>query len=246
MRRHNEKTRDMARSALASTARHSSRRRKQVSAQRARARNRARLQRLLAHLDDLDAFEEPLDHPTADRTDRGAIAHRRAHDKLAPLIRWASARTERDEVGHMPAVQLTAHFRGLLGRTTAGRHALDHLELTVIPHPNPYDGWALLPQILLDRAADATDREEQLRATIDVVVATGLVGELNRAIKGGGPNMNVFCPACRRLNRVHFFTFTGDVEAFLAGRSRPLECSCGAPLPDPGPRHAHRVLIRFV
>lgn len=50
----------MARSILPSTGRHLARARKKRSARRSRARQDALLVQLMAHLDDLDGFEEDL------------------------------------------------------------------------------------------------------------------------------------------------------------------------------------------
>lgn len=130
MRNHDQKSRDMARSILPSTARRQARERKQRSARDARVRNRARLQRLRNHLDDPDAFEEALHR--YDLTDTGwdgMVDDRRGHDKVAPLIRWAEARlTQTPRLADGGYRTRRQYFAGLLGETVVGRHALGHLD----------------------------------------------------------------------------------------------------------------------
>lgn len=143
MRNHDQKTRDMARSILPSTARHASRSRKQGSARRARARHRALIGRLMEHLHDLDVFDEALDRYELDDIGwDGLVEDRRSADKVAPLIRWAEVRIERTP--HLRDGDYWTrrnHFAGLLGDTVIGRHALQHLD-HLFGQENPWAHWS--------------------------------------------------------------------------------------------------------
>lgn len=142
VRNRDQKTRDMARSILPSTGRRGAGQRKKGSARRARARNNARLRRLMGHVHDLDGFEEQLDRYDLDDDGwDGMVEDRRAADKVAPLIRWAEAHITRDPVlagGDYWARR--NHFAALLGDTVIGRHALGHLD-HLFGEENPWCGW---------------------------------------------------------------------------------------------------------
>jgi hypothetical protein len=130
VRNRDEKTRDMARSILPSTARSSVRIRKKTSARRARARNNAMLHRMTAFVNHFDDFEEPLDRYDLDDTGwDGVVEDRRACDKVRPLLRWAEARIERSpKLAEGDRRARLAHFAAILGDGLAGRHARSHLE----------------------------------------------------------------------------------------------------------------------
>ena len=166
----------MARSILPSTARRHARYRKQRSGQRARARNEARLRRLMDHLDDLDGFEEPLDRYDLDDTGwDGMVDDRREADKVAPLIRWAEARIARNRrlaTGDYWARR--NYFARLLGDTVVGRHALQHLD-GLFGEENPYlygrspgrlTVWELAER---RRVTERAEHDERARMLADVL-----------------------------------------------------------------------------
>jgi len=132
----------MARSILPSTGRHMARARKKRSARRARARQDALLVRLMAHLDDIDGFEEELwGYDLFDVGWEGMVYDRRAADKVAPLIRWAEARIARNpRLAGGDYWARRNHFARLLGDTTIGRHALQHLD-SLFGVENPWAYW---------------------------------------------------------------------------------------------------------
>ena len=188
MRNHDQKTRDMARSILPSTARHISRKRKKGAARRARARNTARLGRLIAQLHDLDGFEEPLHrYDLDDEGWDGMVEDRRAADKVAPVIRWTQVRIERDaRLAEGDYWVRRNHFAALLGDTTIGRHALQHLD-HLFGEENAwaygsYPGRPTWQEIRERRRAE--DRAEQVirEQMLEEVLASADAGRLNSRI----------------------------------------------------------------
>lgn len=94
MRNHNEKSRDMARSVLPSTARGTARQTRASIHRRERARLRTALHALRA-VGDPDDFDGDLTWIA--RRDIGEMVDdRRSADKVGPLVTWAERRVERD------------------------------------------------------------------------------------------------------------------------------------------------------
>lgn len=193
MRNHDQKTRDMARSILPSTARRGAGQRKKGSARRARARNNARLHRLMGHVHDLDGFEEPLDRYDLDDVGwDGMVEDRRAADKVAPVIRWADARITRDP--RLAAGDYWArrnHFAALLGDTVIGRHALQHLD-HLFGEENPWYRWGYpgrpsWEEIFQRRRDDRRAEHEERRRLLDDVLAGADALRLNARIKALTP-----------------------------------------------------------
>lgn len=94
MRNHDEKTRDMARSVLPSTRRRGARQDRALAHKAERSRLRSALQDLAGH-DDPDDYEGELTWE-ARRQIAWMVEDRRAADKVAPLLRWATRTIERD------------------------------------------------------------------------------------------------------------------------------------------------------
>jgi hypothetical protein len=94
VRNHDDKIKDMARSVLPSTARRAARAGRARIHRAERARLREELHRVGSHIDPHD------DQGDLTGGDRAAIAEmvwdRRAHDKVAPLLRWAERTVARD------------------------------------------------------------------------------------------------------------------------------------------------------
>lgn len=136
MRGDREKSRDIARSALASTAHRGVRREHQSLVQSRRSRETAHVRRL-AVLADSDDLDEPAGRPRRDRTAwKALVEHRREHDKLGPLRRWAQQMIERTpDLAAGDDRFRREWFRRALGSGVAGRHALSHIE-DMIRSPN--------------------------------------------------------------------------------------------------------------
>lgn len=172
MRNHDDKTRDMARSVLPSTARATARWRRA----QAHRHERAHVHRLLGelrrfpHPDDFDGdlrFE-------ARRELCWMVSDRRASDKVAPLVRWAERTIERDPVlAAAPPEGREAHFRAMLPPGLIGTHALAHLSWAFGDRPRWW--WAAAT-----RSQPATLSDIEL---VEDIIAAGLHGELNRRIR---------------------------------------------------------------
>lgn len=188
MRNHDQKARDMARSILPSAARRSSRGRKRGSARRARARNAARLTRLMTYLDDLDGFEESLTRYDLDDGGwDGMVEDRRGADKVAPLIRWAEARIlTRAQLAEGDYWTRRYHFAVLVGDTLIGRHALQHLDhLFGVRNPWAYGNSPndlTSDELREHRRADAHSEHDARARMLDEVLAGADRHRLNARI----------------------------------------------------------------
>lgn len=178
MRNHDQKYRDMTRSILPSKARHSARERKKASARRARARNKARLDRIIGYLDDLEDFEEDLGRYDLDDCGwDGMVEDRRGADKIAPLVRWAEIRIRRTpRLANGDYGARASYFSRLLGDNVVGRHAHGHLE-RLFGEQDPfrygrrqYDVTVVRAQRRAEAAAELADRERKLG---EVLTAAG-------------------------------------------------------------------------
>jgi len=96
VRNHDQKTRDMARSVLPSTARRGARKEKAIIRGKDRAHLRAALHEI-ATLDDPDDFEGDTDRPFRRRDLEEMVYERRVADKVGPLVQWALRTVEADE-----------------------------------------------------------------------------------------------------------------------------------------------------
>jgi len=133
MKNHQEKTRNMARSALASST--SVQERRRHIHKRERARTRAVLHRARDFVgDELDELEAVDGDgvagygPVARRDMAEMVDHRRSHDHLGALLRWAHHHFD-----HHPALRdasdptIDRYFGSLLPDTLSGFHALQHI-----------------------------------------------------------------------------------------------------------------------
>lgn len=231
MHNHDQKSRDMARSILPSTGRRGAGRRKKCSARRARARNNARLWRLMGHLDDLDGFEEQLDRYDLDDAGwDGMVEDRRAADKVAPVIRWAEVRIARDpRLAGGDYWTRRNHFAALLGDTVIGRHALQHLD-PLFGVENPWYRWGYPGrptwEEIRQRRRDAVRAEhEARRRLLDDVLAGADARRLNGRIKALTPPIEPHWAFDADGNRVPArpsghepWLFNNDPDAWLAVR----------------------------
>lgn len=173
MRNHNDKTRDIARSVLPSTARKGARETRALIHGRERAKQRVVLHEL-GH--DIDPDDVDTDVGSVLRRDLAEMVEdRRGADKLGPLLRWASRVIERD-----PALAAASpedrevYFRSLLPRGVIGNHAISHLR------------WILedRPRRLGRGRAGARSSDPDVEV-VSAIVAAGGHGELNRRIRRG-------------------------------------------------------------
>lgn len=188
MRNHDQKTRDMARSILPSTGRHLARKRKKIAAGRARAQERALLDRLVRRVDDLDGVEDRLDAYDVYPTDRAWLVNaRRDADKVAPLIRWTEARVERTpRLAQGDFAARRSYFASLLGDTVVGRHALSHIE-HLLGEENPWQNGSYPGEPTWDerrkrRYAEARDAHLGRARLLDDVLAGADSRRLNARI----------------------------------------------------------------
>jgi hypothetical protein len=149
------------------------------------------------------------------------VADRRSCDKVGPLLRWAERTVECDPVlAQADLDQCLAHFRRTLPADLIGRHALFHIEWVL---RGPW--WSAVP--VGDRRTRAEEQDRRLRAALEVIVAAGAVGQLNRILK-------VSFPAVRRRergaptpdrNEQARFHGVHDVERFATFVARSSEAS---------------------
>ena len=229
MRNHNDKTRDMARSILPSTARAGSRERKKGSARRARSRNRARLARLASHVADADAFQEALGCYDLDDTGwDGMVEDRRGADKVAPLIRWAQARIARTPSLAQGDYRVRrSYFVAILRGTVVGRHAISHLD-HLFGRENPwefgrYPGEPTLAELRERRRTEARTEHARRERLLDQVLAGAGPRRLNRRIRALTPPVEELWTLNDRGERARYGTRGHDSWLFDGDRQRWLD-----------------------
>ena len=194
------KSRNIARSALSSTARHRVRRLKRLVHHRERARIRAMLHEVRTYPDP-DDFDGDLGWRNLEGLD-DVIGLRHCTDKLAPLMRWAETTLDRTpELDGATAHDRVEHFARLLPDDLSGRHAVGHLR------------WMLgEPDWFLDLPlAEHPKPPEPLCEEVAAILAAGLHGELNDCIRRARRMQAVDdCAPGRYLEGAH------DVGAFSA------------------------------
>jgi hypothetical protein len=194
MRNHNEKTRDIARSVLPSTARKSARQ----NARHARKRERANERQLLHDLSggsNYDDFEGDWARHHR-RTSSDMVSDRRSADKVGPLLHWAQRTIERShDLGHASPEDREVYFRKLLPPGPIGDHAVSHLWWVLEDPPI----WATRSRRRPETTNPDIDRVEE-------IVAAGGHGDLNRrlrAVLGGVVKHTVRLPAERLVDNDH-------------------------------------------
>lgn len=128
------KQRNMMRSILPATRRESHRRDARAVKQVNRRRTRQTLHDWKRHIDpyDFEGFVYDYTDAGSPYTDcwqygggiGGVVAHRRDHDKVHPLMRWATAITKHID----DPFERYAYMERLLPNTLIGRHALTHID----------------------------------------------------------------------------------------------------------------------
>ena len=232
MRNHHRKQRDMARSVLASTLGSAAERRRRIH-RRERAGVRAALREARRTGDGFDDhLDDDLDDHLDERLEVGVdlvtrrriaelVADRRSFDKVGPLLRWAERTVECDPVlAQADLDQCLAHFRRTLPVDLIGRHALFHIEWVL---RGPW--WSAVP--VGDRRTRTEERDRRLRAALEVIVAAGAVGQLNRILKVSFPVVRRRERGVPTPDRNEQARFHGvhDVERFATFAARSFEAS---------------------
>lgn len=174
MRNHSEKTRDMARSVLPSTARKGARTTRVEIHGSHRVRERQLLHQLSRALDhdDIDIdIDGDCDAKRVQMTTK-MVRRRRSADKIGPLLRWAERTIEHDPKLLAGSPEDRAiYFRKILPPGLIGNHAMSHLRWVIDDRPVRW----IPPQ-----RRPTTVPLAQLAADI---VAAGRHGDLNRRIR---------------------------------------------------------------
>lgn len=235
MRNHDQKSRDMARSILPSTTRHISRKHKLRSARTARARNTARLTRLMTYVDDPDRFEEDLKRYDLERWG-DMIETRRNADKVAPLVRWAGA-----TIDHTPRLSngdywtRRNYFAAILGDTVSGRHALQHLD-HLFGSANPWEYGQNPDRPSWDEMRERGRQEKRAEHArrlimLDAVIVGAGPGRLNARIRAVTPPVEqhwrwILDAGLRRVpaspTGYEPWLFDGDTDRWLRPARGPL------------------------
>lgn len=167
MRNHHEKTTDIVRSVLPSTARSNARRTRKLIHRAARRAVNMQLQ---------TGIEDPVHDIRSDIGDM--VWDRRSADKIAPLVRWALHHVRANpELRDAELHEQLDHFRQLLPDNTIGRHALSHIDWPLEQlHPELARRWTADPRSRRISDADAC-------AMVRALLEAGLHRELNHRLK---------------------------------------------------------------
>lgn len=90
---------------------------------------------------------------------------RRNHDNLGPLLAWARS-TERQKMEGWSVEDKYAYFKAVLPDTLPGRHALDHIEVSLDLDPDEYNRFWLYSR------RSTTTTKEQFRAALNRILST--------------------------------------------------------------------------
>ena len=229
MRNHNEKTREMARSVLPSTARKSARLMRASIHGRERAQLRATLHALQA-VGDPDDFEGDLAW-TARRDIEEMVDDRRGADKVGPLLRWAERLVERDPALAAASPQdREVHFLKILPPGLIGNHAVSHLRWVLDDRRRtwsrprtgvPSTDVELVAEIIA--AGRHGDLNRRIRSTVPPVVVKSVRLPAKRVVDEDHPAPGFLVPARwveeRRRRHVRFLAGAHDVDAFVKDAS---------------------------
>jgi hypothetical protein len=214
VRNYNQKRRDMASSVLPSTIGPRAQRERRNIHRTERAGVRAMLHHAYLAGGE-DGFDDIVDLPLQRSRLEEFVYDRRMADKVAPLIRWARRIVETDPGLRDATVdERLAYFRAILPTNLSGRHALSHLRTALDPE---WEEWRESFHSYR-RASRPSVYAAVLLAGLNAIVAAGLVGELNRALKAVYPAGYVATPdGFKWLTNRHLRFHGGpDVDRFLA------------------------------
>lgn len=210
MRNHGQKIKDMSRSVLPSTGRKSARDNRRIIHRQQRARE---LAAVTAYCRDTDPGSVTPDvHGTYAPDITQMVWHRRAQDKVGPLIRWAEATIAADPVlRSAPRAEQVAYFARLMPDTTIGRHAVQHIEQALEWHERRARYNASRPTAPGPHVAEMERRLRQ-------ILEAGLHATLNarlRQLAGTQEDRPRATPMPRRL-----LLGSHDIEAFTKKMAR--------------------------
>jgi hypothetical protein len=181
VRNHDEKTKDMGRSVLASKHRQA------AKYFRRRARKRQRTHELAATTEyQRAAYRGAIDpddltpdlHGTTKWDIWWMVEDRRFYDKLGPLLRWAKATIAADPALRSASVEeQVAYFRRLMPDTLAGRHAVSHIR-SELEYPVLYAALNEPPV-----TPDLSKQPAEIERLARLILAAGLHGTLNARLR---------------------------------------------------------------
>ena len=251
MLRDEEKRLQMARSLLPSAHARVAAREKQKVKKRARAQVRQMLARAARAPDhEPDDADDLRAWPHAEL--RQIVVARRGHDKVAPFLRWAKART-----AHLPHHSRLSAMRGVVPRGLVGDHAIDHLRWSPEFGTDPHAWWRVGDWTAHVRAR-AQEHAAQLESLCDEIPQIVRSGDGHRAlhdalrahhaarVAAAEKDPNVVAPPLRLLAGLH------DVDDFITHLRAPLLRPDGEPDPHRGPspegepRDAWDAVVAFV
>jgi len=198
MRNHSEKVKDMAESVLPSTARVRARRERRMVHQRHRSRQRDLL--VISRRAAFDGtaaqrgeegdqaraetvFEADFEERRRIQDITYVVWDRRAADKVAPLVRWAGARVDRDaRLRAAPPATQVEHFARLVPDNLIGRHALQHIEVELTYQAKREERRR---RRRAGGKATLDARRNQVRRDVGVILSGGRHRELNDALRAG-------------------------------------------------------------
>lgn len=183
VRNHDEKIKDMSESVLPSTRRRSAR----MDRRRAHKRHRTRQRDVLSGFrgaTDQDEYSAAFPDRRRCHDVTGVVWARRSADKVGSLNRWARMRVERDpQLRAAPVSAQVGHFAHLLPDTLIGRHAAQHIEITLRPREGSI---YLRPRHAALKAQTQRLREEErIAADLRVILGFGEHSQLNAALRDG-------------------------------------------------------------
>ena len=210
MRNHDQKIKDMSRSVLPSTGRRSARDHRRIIHKQQRARELAAVTAYRRDTDPDSVAPDVRGTYGSDITEM--VWHRRAQDKVGPLIRWAEATIAADPVlRSAPRAEQVGYFARLMPDTTIGRHAVQHIEQALEWHGRRARYNASHPAAPGPHVAEM---ERQLRQILEA----GLHATLNAGLRRLADTQEVrprATPMPRRL-----LLGSHDIEAFTTTMAR--------------------------
>jgi hypothetical protein len=210
VRNHDQKIKDMSRSVLPSTGRKSARDNRRIIHGRQRARELAAVTAYRRAGEPDSVTPDVCGTYGPDITQM--VRHRRAQDKVGPLVRWAEAAISADPVlRSAPRADQVAYFARLMPDTTIGRHAVQHIEQALERRERRARYKASRPTAPGPHVAAM---ERQLRQILEAGLHATLNTGLRQLASTQETRPRVTPMPCRLLLGSH------DIEAFAAKMAR--------------------------
>ena len=195
MRNHDEKVKDISRSVLPSTGRKGARDTRRLIHKRQRTLELAGLTEYRRAVDPDD--ETPDFRGKAAPEITQMVRHRRARDKVGPLVRWAQATIAADpKLRSASRTEQVAYFARLMPTNLIGEHAAKHIE------------WALEWRDLRANYSSGTrttsgrsKRAIETERQVHQILAAGLHGTLNLELRRAAERQAGWPPSRRPMPR---------------------------------------------